>query len=258
MDGLEVLSIIVHLLTNVPDKLATERNFEMGWAHNYSLPRELTVANDGSLQQKPYSGLEAMRTETAYAKETGLIGSESLAPVSGQQIELLGEFTLVSGTCGFRFLKSGDKQASLAYDADKGTLTLDLTSLDREVNDSNPYAGVYTTTLPKKVALGEKLKLHLFLDGSIADIFVNDTWAFSARIFPKDAEATQAEVFATAEMQAKVSAWTLDPKRGTTDGISQIVNSKSVNSKCYSLQGHAVSQTHKGICILNGKKVVKK
>ena len=248
-----------HLLIGiVPDKLATERNFEMGWAHNYSLPRELTVANDGSLQQKPYSGLEAMRTETAYAKETGLIGNESLAPVSGRQMELLGEFTLASGTCGFRFLKSGDKQASLTYDADKGTLTLDLTSLNREVNDGNPYAGIYATTLPKKAAIGEKLKLHVFLDGSIADIFVNDTWAFSVRIFPKDADATQAEVFATAEMQAKVSAWTLDPKRGTTDGISQIVNSKCVNSKCYSLQGYSVSQAHKGICILNGKKVVKK
>ena len=55
------------LLGIVPDKLPTQTNFEMGWAHNYSLPREISLAADGSLVQKPYSGLSAMRTETLKA-----------------------------------------------------------------------------------------------------------------------------------------------------------------------------------------------
>ena len=77
------------LLGIVPDKLPTQNNFEMGWAHNYSLPREISLATDGSLIQKPYNGLTAMRTGTALAKAFDLNGVESLAPISGRQIELL-------------------------------------------------------------------------------------------------------------------------------------------------------------------------
>ena len=193
-DGFGLLSPSIYqkdgktlLLGIVPDKIATEENFRMGWAHNYSLPREISLAVDGSLIQKPYSGLSGMRTETSFSKELALTGIESLAPVSGRQIELLGEFTMASGTCGFNFLKSGSKQTSLTYDADNGKLTLDMTSLDRTANDNGIYSGVYSVTLPKKVNVGEKLTLHVYLDGSIADIFVNDTWAYSVRIFPNDA-----------------------------------------------------------------------
>ena len=243
------------LLGIVPDKLPTQKNFEMGWAPNYSLPREISLAADGTLVQKPYSGLSAMRTETSYTKDFALNGIESLAPVSGRQIELLGEFTVASGTCGFNFLKSGGKQVSLTYDADNGNLTLDMTSLDRTVNDG-VYGGVYSVALPKKVALGEKLKLHIFLDGSIADIFVNDTWAYSVRIFPNDAAQVEAEAFATAQMQASLKAWKLDAKMST--GIHQAKSQNLIDdNQVYDLQGRRLNNApHKGIFIQGGCKIV--
>ena len=249
-----------HILIGiVPDKLPGEKNFEMGWAHNYSLPREISLATDGTLIQKPYSGLEGMRTETTCERSGALTGIESLAPVSGRQIELWGEFTVASGTCGFNFLKSGDKQASLTYDTDLGTLTLDMTSLDRTTNDGNVYNGIYSATLPKKVNAGEKLTLHIYLDGSIADIFVNDTWAFSVRIFPNDAEATVAEVFATTEIEASVKAWTLDAKRNSTSSILSPLTShlSPLTSTLFDLQGRRVNEPGKGVYIKNGRKYIK-
>ena len=263
-DGFGLLSPTIYqkdgktlLLGIVPDKLATQKNFEMGWAHNYSLPREISLAADGTLIQKPYSGLDGMRTETTAERSGALLGYESLAPVSGRQIELLGEFTVASGTCGFNFLKSGNQQASLTYDTDRGTLTLDLTQLQREQRDPEAtYNGIYAVTLPKKVNTNEKLTLHVYLDGSIADIFVNDTWAFSVRIFPKDAEATGAEVFATAEMQANVKAWTLDASKSAPTDIRHLSAINSPLSTRYNLQGQRVSIPGKGIYIQNGKKYV--
>ena len=249
------------LLGIVPDKLPTQNNFEMGWAHNYSLPREISLAADGSLVQKPYSGLTAMRTETAFAKEFALNGIEPLTPVNGRQIELLGEFTVASGTCGFNFLKSDSKQVSLTYDADNGKLTLDMTSLDRTVNDG-VYGGIYSVALPKKVALGEKLKLHVYLDGSIADIFVNDTWAYSVRIFSNDAAQVEAEAFATAQMQASLKAWTLNAKQGGDTGIWTIDNGqRTIDNSIYDLQGRRYSHSslhtpHSTLFIQNGKKYV--
>ena len=263
-DGYGLLSPTIYqkdgktlLLGIVPDKLAGSVNAEMGWAHNYSLPREISLASDGSLVQKPYSGLTGMRTETKVERTLQLNGTESLAPVSGRQVELLGEFTVGGGEMGFRFLKKGDKGASLTYNSDNGMLTLDLTALDRTANDNGVYNGVYAVALPKKVAAGQVLELHVFLDGSIADIFVNDTWAYSVRLFPTNAEQTEAEVFATNNTTAKVSAWLLDAQQKQSDAIGSIWNdNRSLkNPSIYNLQGMQLSSVPtKGMCIINGKK----
>ena len=222
------------LLGIVPDKLATERNYEMGWAHNYSLPREISLAADGSLIQKPYSGLSAMR------KTEGM---------SGRQLELLGEFIVPNGTCGFHFLKSGDRQAMLSYDPATGILTLDYTTLSRVSTDN----GVWSAALPKKVAVGEQLTLHMFLDGSIVDIFVNNTWAFSVRLFPTDAEAIAAEPFGADN--AIIKGWVLDA--GSTSGIHEVVNHKTAKSNRYDILGRQLHRApQQGIYITNGKKYV--
>ena len=228
-DGYGLLSPTIYqkdgktlLLGIVPDKLPTSMNYNMGWAHTYSLPREISLTDDGTLVQKPYSGLTGMRTTTTLSRNLTLNGTESLAPVSGRQIELLGEFTVTSGTMGFNFLKSGNNKVSLTYDAASGSLTLDMTTLSRTANDNGSYRGVYSAALPKRVAAGETLKLHVFLDGSIADIFVNDTWAYSVRMFPNNASQVEVEAFATTSTNARISAWTLDPT--ASPGIKGDVN----------------------------------
>ena len=235
------------MLGIVPDKLATDENFKMGWAHNYSLPRELSLDANGKIIQKPYSGLTGMRTTTTATVDETLQGSKQL--VGGRQIELLGEFTPTTGTCGFRFLEN----ASLTYDADTKKLTLDLTSLPRTVNDNGDFKGIYEATLTESLS-----KLHLFLDGSILDIFVNDKWAYSVRLFPTDASKVSSEVFATAPTTVKVSAWTLDASQSVPAGITEMTsgNTKS-DGNCYDLQGRRLNGTpQRGLYIKNGHKYV--
>ncbi|MBR5170293.1 MAG: GH32 C-terminal domain-containing protein [Muribaculaceae bacterium] len=212
------------MLGIVPDKLPTNVNYNMGWAHNYSLPREISLDANGSLVQKPYSGLTSMRTKTSVTRNLTLNGTESLAPVTGRQIELLGEFTVADGQMGFNFLKSGSGKVSLTYDAASGNLTLDMTTLSRTPNDNGSYRGVYSAALPKRVVAGETLKLHVYLDGSIADIFVNDTWAYSVRLFPNDAAQVEAEAFATVATPVRINAWTLDPSLEPTTTVVGDVN----------------------------------
>ncbi len=257
-DGYGLLSPTIYqhdgktlLLGIVPDKLATTENYNMGWAHNFSLPREVTLDANGLLVQKPYSGLTAMRTATTTSKNLTLLGAESLSPVSGRQLELYGEFTIADGTCGFHFLKSGNKQATLTYDPATGQLKLDYSSLSQVSNGVT----VWAATLPQAVKAGETLTLQVFLDGSIADIFVNNRWAFSVRIFPTDASQVEAEVFATSSTAVKASAWTLDAKQST--GIAETIISAQSDGKCYDLQGRCLGgQPQKGLYIKNGKKYV--
>ena len=262
-DGYGLLSPTIYqkdgktlLLGIVPDKLPTETNYQMGWAHNFSLPREISIGSNGQIEQKPYSGLAAMRTTVTKEETLDLNGTLSLSPVSGRQMELLGEFTVSNGDVGFHFLKSGDRQATLGYNTDTGLLTLDLSALDRQSNDGGSYNGVYAAYLPEKVKSGEKLTLHVFVDGSIADIFVNDRWAFSVRLFPTVAGQTEAEVFATAATATRVQAWTLDAKLNT--GISTIEAAADLrNTGIYDLTGRRLETIpQKGIYIKDGKKYV--
>ena len=247
------------LLGIVPDKLATEENYKMGWAHNFSLPRELTIDANGLLVQKPYSGLTAMRTATSFSMRKTLEGAEPLSSINGRHLELLGEFTApADGTCGFHFLKSGNSQASLSYNPASGILTLDYTSLARVSTDD----GTWSARLPQKVNAGETLKLQVYLDGSIVDIFVNDRWAFSTRIFPTDAGAIETEVFADTPTAIKVSAWVLDAKQDA-DGIMAPQTQNGQWSKgdekdaVYDISGRRLNGTmQKGIYITNGKKYV--
>ena len=236
-----------HLLIGiVPDKLPTQQNYEMGWAHNYSLPRELSIDAAGLLVQKPYSGLTAMRSAETVSVDEELSGSKAL--VSGRQVELLGEFTPTSGTCGFRLLRD----AVLTYDATTRQLTLDLTGMQRVVNDGGSYKGIYSATVPEPLR-----KLHVFLDGSIADIFVNDRWAFSVRLFPTDASAVTNKVFATAPTAVKVQAWRLDASQTTGIMETKIVNSGNPAAvPLCDLQGRRVGSNHRGLCVAKGRKFV--
>ena len=102
------------------------------------------------------------------------------------------------------------------------------------------------------------MKLHVFIDGSIADIFVNDKWAYSVRIFPTDSEQTGVEVFATSPTNVDVKAWTLDADKNGDTAIKGVgLDLHYGNDRIYNIAGQlypAVSQ--KGLYIQKGKKYV--
>ena len=199
-----------------------------------------------------------MRSDVSVEKTEELSGEFSLAPVSGRQIELLGEFTVGSGEMGFHFLKSDNGKATLSYNSDNGMLTLDITTLARRSNDGGSYDGVYSTSLPEKPRVGEKLKLHVFIDGSIVDIFVNDKWAYSVRLFPTDVEQTSAEVFATSPTSVSVKAWTLDADRSGDTAVKGVgADSLVLHNSIFNVAGQQCpAAPRKGLYIQNGKKYV--
>jgi beta-fructofuranosidase len=125
-------------------------------------------------------------------------------------------------------------------------------------------AGQWSAALPQKVNAGETLKLHVFLDGSIVDIFVNDRWAFSVRLFPTDANAVEVEAFANASTAAKINAWVLDASRDA-DGIRPVTGGGvgQYNPAVYNLLGRRIAQSgtcissQRGIYIQDGRKIVR-
>lgn len=218
------------MLGIVPDKLAGSENYKMGYAHTYSLPREISLDSKGNLIQKPFSGLAAMRSETSFKMtDFELTAEKDLNPVQGRSLELSAKFVVGNGDFGFSFLGNGDKKVTLTYQPNSGMLSLDMSGINRIVNDG-VFGGVYNYALPTPVAMGEEMTLKVFVDHSIIDIFVNETYAASVRVFPRDVDAVKATAFVKngSVKMTSLEAYVLDETRVAT-GISSAVSEAETN-----------------------------
>lgn len=184
----------------VPDKLPTHYNISHGYAHLYSLPREWTLDADGTLMQRPYSGIEAYRNadESMQFHRSGatLDGALTVNPVRGREAEVCAVFTVGENPFGFNFYKDENgRTAKVTYNPATHEVSVDFGNIARYDQDGgNPSR--FSSVLDKAPVRGEQMKLHLFIDHSIIDLFVNDRYAASVRVFPTDDNADLIEVFA--------------------------------------------------------------
>lgn len=165
-----------------------------GWNGCLSLCRELSVSRDGRLRQTPARPLERLRGQRVSRKGFRLEnGDESFAlplPESAT-LEILAELQLQSAAAVELGIRSGkeDPQVTVSYDG------ADLK--------------VMNVQAPLKLSKGaRKLRLRLFVDRSVLEVFANDTVCVTKVISPLDA-APSLEIRATrgrAEVN-RVEAW---------------------------------------------------
>lgn len=210
----------------VPDKLGGDDNSRLGWAHTFSLPRQWSLDGDNELIQQPYNELKALREKakaTFSQQNINLRDQQSLESVRGMEIEVEAEFE-VNGDSDQSFgllLRQRDERAiRISYTPSRNLFAVDARSTDRLVNDGWLYNGLYESELPHPIERGELLKMHVFMDHSILDLFINDRWAFSVRLFPTDTEAIGTALFAEggATRVRSCNAWSFDAD--TQSGIS--------------------------------------
>lgn len=233
-DGYGLLSPTIHqkdgktiALGIVPDKLWGNHNAELGYAHTYSLPREWSLDEKNQLVQKPYSGLTAMRSGSGYSKaDFRLSGRETLDGVEGRAVELIGEFVVGKGKSGFTLLDDGHDALQIYYDGARGQLVVDARELDRLSNDTRSFSGLYESSLPQTPAAGSVLKLQVFFDHSILDIFVNDTYATSIRVFANGKDEEKVTVMGEGDVEVKsVKGWNLNAATGS--GVDAIIGDEA-------------------------------
>lgn len=220
----------------VPDKLSAENNWNLGWAHCYSLPREWSLDSNGLLQQKPYEGLKGMRSATSFSRnDFQLEGTVDLAPVKGRQVEIEGTFVIGDSPFGFNIFKNGNGKGTITYNPATSSLRVDFTALNRLVNDGGVYDGIYTCPLPEFLRRGSEVKINVFIDHSILDIFVNDKWATSIRVFPTDADADGMEAFSEGSATMRqLGAWVLDSK---SSGVESVTADAAMPVSVYTVTG---------------------
>lgn len=183
---------------------------ERGWMGAFTLPRELTLAADGTLRMQPVAELTALRRE--HQRVSGLtIGAdrEAALPVKGDSLELIAVFDVEqsAGDADFGLLlrcsEDGKEYTKVVYSAAERKLSVDRT------HAGAGEAGVSEVQLAP-LADG-RVKLHLFLDRSSVELFANDGMkTVTNRIYPA-ADSVGIKLFAEkgAARLESLDAWQL-------------------------------------------------
>ena len=182
-----------------------------GWSGVYGLPRTLWLGEDGTLRQAPVEELEQLRGErrarTAVALRDG--ADEPIEGVDGTSCELALEIAADHAdrvALAVRASPEGAEETLLYYDARAGELVFDSTRSGgdgRRAIERAPFA----------LAPGEPLRLRVFVDRSVVELFANDRQAITRRVYPTRADSTGLflRTRGGAATVRSVEAWELAP-----------------------------------------------
>ena len=162
---------------------------EDGWAGLLTVPRELTLAADGTPRLQPASELSALREgdgrRTAHDLAAG--STEVVAADAGRALDL--EATLVPGHGGHAWLRvlaspDGSEATEIGVD-DRGTVYL---SRDRASRDPGALGGTFR--MPVGLDDDGGLDVRVLVDGSLVEVFAGEGLCLTARVYPESARST--------------------------------------------------------------------
>lgn len=155
-----------------------------GWAGVQSLPRVLTLTPDGDLGIKPLPELAMLRGTHRRYESLPIRPDAPLLERGGDCLELAAQ--IVPGaarTVGLRLCCSPGKEEEtrVLYNHEAGTL-----AVDRERSSQSPETKAHRDQreAPFVLAPGEPLRLRVFLDRSVIEVYANDRCCLTSRIYP--------------------------------------------------------------------------
>lgn len=168
---------------------------EAGWNGAHSLPLILTVLPDGDVAVSPIEQLHKLRGDHWQEGPITLSApTEQVLPqVRGRSLEIKTELQPGEGAeCGIIVFSSpdGQEQTTIVYKQEEGQIFVERehSSLDQRA-DRNP------ATMPISLAPGEALELHIFLDHSIIEIFVQGRLYLACRVYPTREDSQSLRLF---------------------------------------------------------------
>jgi fructan beta-fructosidase len=195
---------------NIPKE--NSQTIMLGWANNWaygnqiptspwrsamSIPRVLTLketADGNRLYQKPISFMTSIRGKELNPKD-----------LSGNQLELEIEIDVAGAEeAGVKVLKSGEEETVIGYDAVKEELFLDRTR-SGNVDFHPDFSSIERVKLKP---VDGKIKLQIFIDHSIIEIFANEgEQSITDQVFPLKDDAKVELYFKDGAPSVNMKAW---------------------------------------------------
>jgi beta-fructofuranosidase len=178
----------------VPEARDQRAQWDAGWSGSLSVPRELTLSDDGGLCQRPAAELTELRGHREHVGTLALADgdSETLATES-RQFELACTVRLADADAvelDVLATPDGAERTALGYTRDGEVV------LDRSESSESPHA----TADSHRMAVppyDEALSVRVFVDGSIVEVFANERHCLTGRVYPTREDATGIAVSAT-------------------------------------------------------------
>jgi len=183
-----------------------------GWSGTMSLPRVLFLGADGRLRIRPPEEIQRLRYNAK--KRTSLAvnaGAElALEGIGGNSIELGLEMNAKDAKqFGLKVCRSpgGEEQTLVYYDTVEKKLKVDT-------NKSSLTEGPKSVeAAPFELQPGETLKLRVFVDKSVVEVFANGRQAAMRRVYPSREDSVGVAVFSDGgpASVAALEAWDMMP-----------------------------------------------
>jgi len=187
----------------IPETRKLEEHKAAGWAGMMSLPRVLSMGGDGRLRIGVASEVDQLR------KHQQVLHATANEEKNQRQIDGL----RIEGGCG-------EIECTVRRDAQPFELSLRSAEESSETWITLKYDPLHSGQVsidgaPLAVALGEKenLKLHLYIDGSVIEVFVNGQAACTRRFYPAGNGERDVRMQWTGKTVgiASLSVWQLTP-----------------------------------------------
>lgn len=184
---------------------------QKGWSGVYGLPRTLWLGEDSTLRMAPVGELESLRSHEQAWRDTLLDPgcSQELAGISGDACEI--QLTIMPDAGSRSGLKvrvsADDKEATLIYyDAARSELVFDATR-------SGVAGRMIVERAPLPLTPGEPLRLRVYVDRSVVEVYANDRQAIGRRVYPSDPASTGVLFFSErgASRFSGIRAWRMEP-----------------------------------------------
>lgn len=166
------------------------------WSGVQSLPRVLTLGRDGKLASEPAPEVESLRGKHQQWAQLE-VGPDALLPIEctkGDGIELAAELDPGrTARCGLSVRRSpkASEETRIIFDREAEQLIVDC---ERSSKNKAVAKAAHTTAF--RLAKREPLKLRVFLDGSVVEVYANGRACLTSRIYPTQANSVGLGLFA--------------------------------------------------------------
>jgi len=174
------------------------------WSTVMSLPRELSLAADGTLAIRPAIGLSQLGGQAASVAARAIPSDTELPlpDVTGNELVINAEIDPgAAREVGLQVLQSPDREEETrislyrhtnCYFDELNELQIDLSrsSTRGDVLARSPECG------PLSLAEGENLRVQVFIDRSLVEVYANDRQCLTARAYPARPDSTGVSLFA--------------------------------------------------------------
>jgi len=169
-----------------------------GWAGAMSLPRVLSLNSDNELQTEVEPAVRKLR-----ADNIGVDNAE-LSPVSQRVIEAV-RIKDLAAEIDLRLHPKTD-DFTLRLQSDIG----DFASISCSKQSGARQLRVNTATAPLPGLAGSSVRLHMFLDGSVLEVFANETITLTARVYQVPSGPLRLKFEGDAKLMS-LDAWRMQP-----------------------------------------------